>query len=420
MIARLRSDALQRRWKSLSDANSDRICFLAKSLVRFRDEFAVRAEELDPLGENADRHAAEVDLARSVVGLEVFAVFLGAIPFRVGRSGIVVVIGLVNDDRFAVEVRVVEQRRRLLEIHDGEKELAVGLIDARAAANRLLEGGHRIDCLVEHDQFASLGVDAGRHQFGGRRDHRKAALRVDEVVELRLAIGAVAGDSHYIFRVIDCDLSRRVHEGRPHPFGMIDVLAKDDGLGEGIGYVEIFHDPLCDELGPLLQDQLSLHVFLIVFALRHRPTVVVDHAGRGGPALDILVDVDADYPVGREKAVLDPLLQRIGVHRISEVIDVRDVFRLLRRRGHADLNRAREIIENFAPLRVVGGAAAMALVDHDQVEELGRERLERLVGLLAAGDRLIEREMDFVGRIECVSVTLVRAGPNGLKSLFIA
>ena len=45
----------------------------------------------------------------------------------------------------------------------------------------------------------------------------------------------------------------------------------------------------------------------------------------------------------------------------------------------------------------------MALVDHDQFEELARHVFERLVGFLLAGDRLVQREMDLVSRIELVS-----------------
>ena len=59
-----------------------------------------------------------------------------------------------------------------------------------------------------------------------------------------------------------------------------------------------------------------------------------------------------------------------------------------------------EIFEDFPPGRILGGAAAMALVDHDQVEEAGRELAEELLALLRAGDRLIEAEIDLVGGVD--------------------
>ena len=80
--------------------------------------------------------------------------------------------GLVDLHRIAVEVRVGEQRGGPLEVHDGEEELVVVLVDARAAADDLLELGHRLDALVEHDQLAGLRIDAGGHQLRGRGDDR--------------------------------------------------------------------------------------------------------------------------------------------------------------------------------------------------------------------------------------------------------
>ena len=81
--------------------------------------------------------------------------------------------------------------------------------------------------------------------------------------------------------------------------------------------------------------------------------------------------MDLDDLVGREEAVVDALLQRVGVDRLAEVVDVRDVFGFLRRGGQADLGGAGEVVEDFAPGGILRGAAAMALVDHDQVEEPG-------------------------------------------------
>ena len=110
--------------------------------------------------------------------------------------------------------------------------------------------------------------------------------------------------------------------------------------------------------------------------------------------------MDLDDLVGREEAVADALLQRVGVNRLAEVVDVGDVFGFLRRGGQADLRRAGEVVEDFPPGRILGGAAAMALVDHDQVEEAGRELAIELLPLLRAGDRLIEPEIDLVGRVD--------------------
>ena len=80
---------------------------------------------------------------------------------------------------------------------------------------------------------------------------------------------------------------------------------------------------------------------------------------------------------GREEAVLDALLQRVGVDRLAEVV------RRARRRSSPSGVAVRpiwvadvEVVEDLAPRGVLGGAAAVALVDDDEVEEVGRELLE--------------------------------------------
>ena len=78
-----------------------------------------------------------------------------------------------------------------------------------------------------------------------------------------------------------------------------------------------------------------------------------------------------DDLVRGEEAVLDSLLERVGVDGRAEVLDVRDVLRLLRRGGQADLRGGREVLEDLAPRGVVVSAPAVALVDDDQVEEVG-------------------------------------------------
>ena len=75
-------------------------------------------------------------------------------------------------------------------------------------------------------------------------------------------------------------------------------------------------------------------------------------------------------------------------------------FGFLRRRGQADLRCRGKVVEHLAPSGIIGGAAAVALVDDDQVEEVGRELLVDVLLFLGAGDSLVEAEVDlkrFVG-----------------------
>jgi hypothetical protein len=114
-------------------------------------------------------------------------------------------------------------------------------------------------------------------------------------------------------------------------------------------------------------------------------------------AFHVPVDVNLDDLVGREEAVADPLPQRIGEDRLAEIVDVGNIFGFLRRGGEADLRRAGKMGEDFPPCRILGRTAAMAFIDHDQVEESGRKLAIELLSLLRPGDGLIEPEIDLEG-----------------------
>ena len=177
-------------------------------------------------------------------------------------------------------------------------------------------------------------------------------------------------------------------------------------------------DLLGDPLGALVEDEHPVHVALVVDAVLDLLAEVVRHALGRTPAQQVLVEVDADDLVGREEAVLDALLERVGVDRIAEVGEGRDVLRLLRRRGQAELDGGLEVVEDLPPRAVLAGAAAVALVDDHQVEEVRAELLVDVLLFLGAADRLVEREVDLVGSGPCCGcVTLVITEPNGLKSL---
>ena len=166
---------------------------------------------------------------------------------------------------------------------------------------------------------------------------------------------------------------------------MLRVDAEDDRLLEPIAaLLEEVRDLLRDELRPVVDDERAVEVLLVVDSVLDLLALAIDLARLRPVALDVAVDVDLDDLVRREEAVVDALLQRVGVDRLAEVVDVRDVLRLLRRRRHADLRGGREVLEDLAPGGILGRAAAVALVDDDQVEEVRRELPEELLAILRA------------------------------------
>jgi hypothetical protein len=77
--------------------------------------------------------------------------------------------------------------------------------------------------------------------------------------------------------------------------------------------------------------------------------------------------VHLDDLVGGEKAVADALFEGVGEDRLAEVVDVGDVLGLLGRGGQPDLGGGREVLQDLAPGGVLGGAAAVALVDDNHL-----------------------------------------------------
>ena len=157
-------------------------------LERLRNQLAVGAVVLDALRHDGDGDAADDVLADARLGLVVVcALGVRAVevvePLRWRRRDRLARLRLEDDLGLAVERRVGEELGGLLEVEDREPELAGLLVDARAAADDLLELDHRLDALVEDDDLAGLRVHAGGEQLRGRRDDGVALLRVDEVVE---------------------------------------------------------------------------------------------------------------------------------------------------------------------------------------------------------------------------------------------
>ena len=156
--------------------------------------------------------------------------------------------------------------------------------------------------------------------------------------------------------------------------GVFLIDAEDDRFLEAVpALLQERRDFSGHELGAFVQPQHAVEVPGVVDAVLDLVAGAVELPLLGAVALHVAIDMDLDDLVGRQKPVADPLLQRIGVHRRAEVIDVGNVSGFLGRGGQADLRGRREVLQNLPPGRILGGAATMALVDDDEIEEAGRE-----------------------------------------------
>ena len=226
-------------------------------------------------------------------------------------------------------------------------------------------------------------------------------LRIDEVAELGLPLGITAGNAHDVAGIRGREVGILVDQCLAHPGRVFGIDAKHDGFLEPVAaFLQEGRDLLRHQLGPVVNHQRAVEILDIVNAVLDKRALPVELAFLRAVAFDVAVDMDPDHLVGRQEAVADALFERVGEHRLAEIVDVGDVFRLFRRGGEADLGCRAEIFENFAPGRIFGGAAAMAFVDHDKVEKAGRKLAEEFLPLLRPGDRLVEAEIDFVSGID--------------------
>ena len=308
------------------------------------------------------------------------AIDRGVVAIR--RDNGAVLPRLVNLHRLAVERRIGKVIGRAAIVHQCEVELAGVLVDAGAASEDLLELGHGAHDAVEHDQPAGLHIDAGGEQTRGGDQHGISGFRVDEVAQLRLALGVAAGDAHDVARVPLHQVGILVDERLSHAARVFPVDAEDDRFLEAVAaFFQEFRDLPGHQLGAFVKNQRAVEVAGVVDAVLDLVAVAVELPLLGTVALHVAIDMDSDDLVGGQEAILDALLQGIGVDGLAKVVDVGNVVGFPGRGGHTDLRGRREILQNLPPGGIFRGAAAMALVDHDEIEEAARELAKNLLVL---------------------------------------
>src|ERR1700733_1896631 len=135
--------------------------------------------------------------------------------------------------------------------------------------------------------------------------------------------------------------------------------------------------------------------------------------------IDVLVERGGDllYAERRQEAIVDALLERIDIQRIAEVsVGVRILLSLWRR-SQAELNRGSKVFQDSAPVALVIGPAAVALVDNDEVEEIRRivpEVRRRLSVLRRTAHKRLENRKEDAGILRNLALlaNLLRFDPG--------
>ena len=132
--------------------------------------------------------------------------------------------------------------------------------------------------------MASLGINAGAHQLGSGTDNWVCGFGIDKVIELGFAFIVVAGDAHDVFCIGRCKVRVGVYHCLTHSLGMIDIFAKDDGLGKAAGCLQKFRDLLGNKGSTLFENQSPIIVADIVFTVFDNLPMLVGLPVKGTPA----------------------------------------------------------------------------------------------------------------------------------------
>jgi len=153
---------------------------------------------------------------------------------------------------------------------------------------------------------------------------------------------------------------------------MFGIHTKDDGFLEPVAtLLEVVRHLFGDALGALVNHKVPVKILLVVDAVFDFVTVLVGFTFLRTVAFDIHIQMHLDDLVGREEAITDALLERVGVNRFAEVMDIGHILGFFGRGGEADLRGIEKVFEDFPPSRIFGGAAPVTLVNDDEVKDAG-------------------------------------------------
>ena len=266
-------------------------------------------------------------------------------------------------NRFPIPLRVAEVMVRLHKIVDREVVLAV--IEPRAAPDDLFELDHRVDRAHQHDVADIAGIDSGRELLRGCQDGWNGLFVVLEGPQMLFAQHPVVGRNP--LAVIRVGTGFHLVDEVPYHQSMGLVGTEDQRL---LPLVDLRHEDFYPLLFPFLDlDDLVEVGFLVPLA---RLDLTFNH--RIIWRINVLVQGRGNllHPERREIPVVDPFLQRVDIDRIAEIgVGVRVVL-TLGGGGQAELHGRGEIFHDAAPVAFVIGAAPVALVNDDEVEEVRR------------------------------------------------
>ena len=100
---------------------------------------------------------------------------------------------------------------------------------------------------------------------------------------------------------------------------MFDIHAEYDGFSKAVAALEKLGDLFRHQPPTFLNDDGFVEVLPIIYPILDDMPVLVFEALRWTPSLGVDVERDFDDLIGREKAIVDTMFERVGVKGIAEV-----------------------------------------------------------------------------------------------------
>ena len=282
----------------------------------------------------------------------------------------------------AIEIRVIEQASNITEVKNCEVKFTKVLTHTSTTTDNLLELGHRADIRIQNNVFDRLNIYASRQQLGGCNQHRVLAFYVTEIIKLIYTGFIVGCDSHNIAFIDSHHVGVLVYQSPTHSVCVFLINTEEYGLiHSAIMLLQIIRDCLCNQLGTLFKNDISIKIQRIVNPVINHFAVVIRLSGVGNESFDIFVKEYTDNTIRSEVAIVDALFQSVGVDGISKVVDIGNFLGFFWCCRKTYLRCGREVFQNLTPLAISFCTATVTLIHHNQIEERGAELLKQAVGV---------------------------------------
>lgn len=200
---------------------------------------------------------------------------------------------------------------------------------------------------------------------------------------------------------------------------MFLVDAEDDRLCKSVSALHKVGEVLSYRLRSGSKHNDSLEVSGLILLVGDLAAIAIHLALARSPAGRIDICYNAMHTIRSEEAVFNSLLETVGVDRVAEVAVGITVVFAQRCGGHAELVRRFEVLEDLTPVALVTRASAVALINDDEVEEVGRKAFVQAWSAFVFCDRLVDCEVHLSALADAPTLNLEACITEGRERLVL-